>query len=76
VDLFQLLEQDASIIFGVKGLLQKLVDPPFDSKYQEFSHQMGIIIDDIDLGFQQRKTEQAKFEDQSKHHDQFVAEVA
>ena len=76
MDLFQLLEQDASIIPDVMTLLQKLANPTFDSRYQEFSHQMGVPIDDIDLGFQQRKTDQVKLEDQTKHRDQLVAEVA
>ena len=63
VDLFQLIEQDTSIIPIINELLQKLANPSFGSIYQEFSQYMEILIDDIDMGFQQRKTGQSQFED-------------
>jgi len=52
VDLFQAIEQDASIIPEIKGLLHKLSKPSFGSKFQEFSKNLDSLMDDIDLSFQ------------------------
>jgi len=76
VDLFQAIEQDANIIPEITGLLHKLSKPSFGSKFQEFSQNLESLMDDIDLSFQQRRSEQPKLEDQTRLHDQLVAEVA
>ena len=75
VDLFQAIEQDASIISELKVLLHKLNKPSFGSKFQEFSQEMESLMDDIVLGFQQRRAEQSKFEDQKKLHDQLMVDI-
>jgi len=65
VDLFQAIEQDASIIPKIKELLQKLSKPPFGMKFQEFSQTLEPIMEEINLSFHQRKADQSKLEDQT-----------
>ena len=74
VDLFQAIEQDASIISGIKELLHKLSKASLGLKFQEFFQNLEILTDEIDQSFKQWRIEQFNLEDQTKLHDQLVAE--
>ncbi|KEH16456.1 proSAP-interacting-like protein, putative, partial [Medicago truncatula] len=72
---FQAIEQDASIIPEIKELLRKLNKPPFGSKFQEFSQILEPLMEDINLSFHQKKTDQSRLEDQTLLCNQLMAEI-
>ena len=75
MDLFQAIEQDASIIPEIKELLRKLRKPPFGTKFQEFSQTLEPLMEDINLSFHQRKADQSKLDDQTVRCNQLMAEI-
>ena len=76
VNLFEAIEQNDTIIFEVKELLHKLGELPFGSKFREFSQALEPLMDGINQGFQQKKVDQSKLEEQTLHYNQLLAEVA
>jgi len=75
VDLFQAIEQDATIIPKIKEFLRKLSKTPSGTKFQEFSEALEPLMEEINLCFHQRKADQSKLEDQTVRCNRLMAEV-
>jgi len=75
VDLFQAIEQDATIIPKIKELLRKLSKTPSGTKFQEFSEGLEPLMEEINLCFHQRKADQSKLEDQTVRCNRLMAKV-
>ena len=74
--MFEAIEQDENVIVKVKELLFKLGNLLFGSKIQEFSRALEPLLEDIGQGFQQKKTDKAKLEEQTLRCDQLLDKVA
>ena len=75
-NLFEAIEQDENIIVEVKDLLFKLGTLLSGSKIQEFSRALEPLLEGIGQEFRQKKTDQAKLEEQTLRCDQLLDEVA
>jgi DNA repair ATPase RecN len=76
VNLLEAIEQDESVIGEIKGLLRKLCELPSGSKFQSLSHSLGPLLDNINQSFQEKKTDQAHLEEQTRRCDQLLADVS
>jgi len=75
-NLFEAIEQDKNIIVEIKELLSKLGRLLSGSKIQEFLRALEPLLEGIVQGFQQKKTDQAKLEEQTLRCDQLLDEVS
>lgn len=75
-NLFEAVEQDENIIIEVQELLCKLGNLPSFLKFQAFSRVLEPLLESIGQGFQQKKTSQAKLEEQTLRCDQLLDGVA
>lgn len=75
LNLFEVIEQDYNIISEVKELVHKLSKLSSGLKFQEFSQTLEPLMDGINHGFQQNKTDQSKLEEKTLRRDHLLAEV-
>ena len=75
VDLFQAIEQDESIIPGIKNLLHRLTNSSLDPKFIKFSVELEPVLDQIDVDLHLKKDGQTKLADQIKCRDELMAEI-
>jgi len=75
-NLFDVIEQDDSIIAVVIDLLCRLNALLPGSKIQEFSRALAPLMEGVGQSFQQKRVIQTKLEEKTLHCDQLLDEVA
>lgn len=75
VDLFQAIEQDESIIHGIKNVLHRLTNSSLDPKFIKFSVELEPILDQIVVDLHMKKDSQTKLADQNKCRDELMDEI-